>query len=596
MKYKEAKEEITKRVSIVEVINRYVPLKKSGSNYMGLCPFHPDKNPSMSVNEARKQFRCWAGSCNERGNVFYFLSKYLGISYFEAVKMLAKEVNIEIENDFQDENNNKLYEEKKQRIYAVNRDAANIYYKYLFSDVGKSALDYLMTKRKLTKETIKKFGLGYAPKNTIDLYNKLKEKGHTDEAIFDSTLFHLNEENKVLGYFYDRVMFPVLDVNRNILGFQSRTLDPDTKIRKYVNSKESIVFRKESILFGYNFAFHSKLDYYIVCEGNMDVITLNQAGYDNVVASQGVAFTNRQIDLFKRRPKSKRIYLCQDMDEAGILAKNKSADMLRAVGFDTYAIDLSPAKDVDEFINDERYGVAALEKRFAKPIPSILYYVSSAKNGLNLVDPYDFEKYIDLIVAKLATISNIMSRENYIREAAIQENIDAVKLTKLVNDYIREGQTSNVTRDYVKKESNENYETEKNEKNTLPSKHEMTFVSLIVSKPEYREQIKNIIQPEELKDKICRFLYEKYIDGTDVDKLYDLIENDIGEEKNKYKDVLDYSFNFDDSDVKKTKEAINILIRNIKIDNVNNDSATGINNIYERNLKTREIAKAVYLK
>lgn len=591
MKYSEAKEEIKNRVSIVDVISRYVPLKKSGSNYMGLCPFHPDKNPSMSVNEGRKRFQCWAGSCNEGGNVFYFLSKYLGISYFEAVKMLAKEVNIEIDNDFVDDKKVKEYDEKKKKIYAVNRDTANIYYKYLFSPIGKEALEYLMLKRKLTKDTIKKFGLGYAPKNTTELYNKLKEKGHGDEAIFDSTLFKLNDENKIQGYFFDRIMFPVLDINKNILGFQSRTLDPDTKIRKYVNSKENLVFKKDAMLFGYNFAFHSKEQYYIICEGNMDVISLNQAGYDNAVASQGVAFTDRQIDLFRKKPKGKKILLCQDMDAAGIMAKNKSADMLRSAGFDTYAVDLSPVKDVDEFINDKRCGVEELRKRLEKPIPSILYYVSSAKHDLNLDDPYDFEKYIDLVVAKLASIKNDVSRENYIKESAKQENIDVIKLTKLVNDYIAGNKSNNITKEYMNKN-----EEDKNINTQTASKYEIAFTSLIISKPEYRDEIKNIISVDELKDEYCRFLYQKYIEGVNIDKLYDIVEDVKEEDKNKYDNILNYNFNFDDSNLEKTKEVLNKLIRDIKIENVNNNLSDNLDKIYERNIKTREIKTTVYLK
>ena len=413
MNYKEAKEEIKNRISIVEVIKEYVPLKRSGSNWLGLCPFHSDKNPSMSVSEDKKIFKCFA--CKEGGDVFHFLEKYLDISYYEAVLKLAKQVNIDIDNDYTSSENYKKQEEKKQKLYSLHKDVANTYYKFLYSDIGKVAYEYLKVKRHLTDETILKFGLGYAPKDGDLLYNILKKKGYDDDILIESTLFKLNENNKLVNYFFDRVIFPVIDINKHIIGFQSRVLNPNQKEFKYLNSKTTMIFQKDSILFGYNFAFYSKRDYYIICEGNMDVISLHQSGYDNAVAAQGTAFNDKQIFLLKRKPK--KIYLCQDMDEAGVAAKNHIADMLSKYNFETYMIDLAPAKDVDEFINDKSYGVNELKNRLSKPIPSVLYYISTAKNKLNLDDPYDFEKYINLVVDKLSSVENSILREQTQKKA-----------------------------------------------------------------------------------------------------------------------------------------------------------------------------------
>ena len=592
MKYQEAKEEIKERISIVDVVNRYVPLKKSGSNYMGVCPFHPDKNPSMSVSESRKRFKCFA--CDKGGDVFAFLSEYLGITYFEAVNMLAKEANIEIDADYSDINFKKQQDEKKQKVFNVNKDAANYYFRSLFSDDGKDALKYLMLKRKLTKETIKKFGLGYSPKNTRDLYNKLKEKGHDDDAILASTLFNLNEQNEINGYFFDRIMFPVLDVYRNILGFQSRSLDPDAKYRKYVNSKENIAFKKESILFGYNFAFHSKFDYYIVCEGNMDVITLNQAGYDNAVASQGIAFTDRQIDLFKRRPKSKRIYLCQDTDSAGITAKNKSADELSRFGFETYAIDLYPSKDVDEFLNDKNYGPDEFAKRLAKPIPSILYYVSTAKYGLDLNNPYDLEKYLKLIAVKLASIDNKILREKYVKDAAIQEHIDSSELNALVNDVLKGNSIKT-------KVINNNFKSSENEKTTENSINdnaaERTFIRLAYENQDFHDQITKSVAIDEITNKVCSFLYKKYLDNVKFDEIYDCLDELSIEEKKYAEMILDPDKTFDNSNIEDTKIALNSIIRTLKINNIKTKRTdASIDDIFRDNQTMLDIKETVFIK
>ena len=588
MKYREAKEEIKNRVSIVDTIRQYVPLKQSGSNWLGLCPFHADKNPSMSVNEGRKMFKCFA--CNEGGDVFHFLSKMLNISYYEAVKQLAATVNIDIENDFNENKEYKLIEEKKKKLFALHKDVANMYYKYLHSDVGREAYNYLKVKRKLKDETILKFGLGYAPKDSLSLYNYLKEKGYEDDLIFESTLFRLNDNNRPVGYFFDRVIFPVLDIHKNILGFQSRTLNLEEKDRKYLNSKTSLTFHKDNVLFGFNNAFFSKLDYYIICEGNMDVISLYQSGFDNAVAAQGTSFNEKLVFILKKKPK--KIYLCGDMDDAGIKAKNKVAEILNKYKFENYVIDLSPVKDVDEFINDASLGVEELKKRLANPIPSTLYYISTAKLGLNPDDPYDYEKYLNKVVAKLASIENPIVRDSYIKKAAKQENIDSAKLTNLVSNSLKGNDVTNSNYDnYTASDESEEEQVEIE----TNSKVESLLINILYNNESLREKILPVLNVDEFSDSLCKDLYDKYVDGIKMDDI-EAITNGLSEsEKDTVNKMLSKSENIkhDNSDI---IETLNQLIRKIKVFNIEKSKSNSLDDIFTINLKIKEINKTEYIK
>lgn len=592
MKYKEAIEEIKNRVSIVEVIKQYVPLKQTGSSFIGLCPFHADKNPSMSVSDSLKIFKCFA--CNEAGDVFKFLSKYLNISYFEAVKMLAKTVNVEIDNDYANNENYKKREEKKQKLYELNKDVANAYYKFLHSDIGIAAYQYLTNERHLTDETIFKFGLGYAPKDPSLLYNILKEKGYDDETLIESKLFKLNDNNAMINFFFNRVIFPVVDIYKHIIGFQSRVLDKNQKEFKYLNSKTTEIFQKDSILYAFNFAINSKEDYYILCEGNMDVISLHQAGFDNAIAAQGTSFNEKHIFLLKRKPK--KIYLCQDMDGPGIIAKNRIADMLNKSSFETYMIDLSPVKDVDEFLNDSRLGKDELKKRLLRPIQSILYYVSTAKLGLNLDDPYDFEKYINLIVKKLANIKNSIIRDDYIKKSAMQENIDASKLNSLVNNYLKGNHDSDLNYDSIKNNHTTDITSNKNSTSTLSTnKYEAMFINLIFNNDIFRDEIIKSVSANEIGDEICKLLYNKYVDGVKIDEIYNYISTLDDNTKSFANHILNTKYEYEDLNNLKVVDILNQVIRNLKIAHINKTSNGSLDSIYQNNIKIKQIQDTTYI-
>ena len=585
MKFSDAIEEIKNRLSIVDVIKDYVKLEKKGSSYVGLCPFHNDHNPSFSVSESRRMFKCFV--CEKGGNIYTFLQEYLKISFREAVLMLAKKANIEIEDDFSSNDSYKKNEEKKKKLYELHRDVANTYYKILFSDLGKVGLKYL-TERKLTKETIKKFGLGFAPNEFGYVYKLMKEKGYDDSLLFESKLFRIYND-KPCDTFYNRIMFPLVDTYKHVVGFQSRSLEPKPSERKYVNSDDSLIFHKKGFLYAMNIAYFSKENYYILCEGNMDAITIHQSGFDNAVATMGTAFNENQMFLLKRKPK--KVYLCQDTDEAGVNAIIRSDSLLKKSNIETYVLDLKPSKDVDEFINT--FGVESFKKKLENPIPTFLFIISTLKNKYNINDPYEQEKYLNEIVSRLADVKNVFVRDNYLKKISLQENLDAGTLHNLLDKFLKGNETkidNEVSYDINKKES------ETKSESYLTSKIDSNFIYLINLVPEYKEKISNSIFPNELSNDIYRYLYKMYTDGISLSSIYDNIEDKSEEEKKAINKIISANYNFDENNKDLIVDSLNQIIRQIKIRKANSSANNNIDSIFELNKKIKEINSTVYIK
>lgn len=586
MKFHDAIQEIKERLSIVDVIGEYVSLKRSGSNYVGLCPFHNEDTPSFFVSESKKIYRCF-GQCNKGGNIYTFLQEYLHISFREAVMMLAKKANVEIDDDYTANESYKKNEEKKQKLYELYKDVANTYYKILFSEKGKEGLEYLQN-RKLTKETIKKFGLGFAPNDFGYVYKLMKDKGYDDSILFESKLFRLYND-KPCDTFYNRIMFPLVDIYKHVVGFQSRTLEAKPKERKYVNSDDTMIFHKKSFLYAMNYANVSKENFYILCEGNMDAITIHQAGFDNAVATMGTAFNENQMYLLKRKPK--KVYLCQDTDEAGINAILASDKILKNAGIDTYVLDFSPAKDVDEFINT--YGVEEFKKKLNSPIPTILFYVSTLKRKYNISDPYEQEKYFNDIVKELASIDNNFVRDNYLKKIAIQENLDVGSLQKLLYDYLKGNKIKYNNTTYNKNiENYGNTETNDIELNKIDS----NFIAMIYSLPEIKDKIKEQVDLNELSNDIYRYLYSLYLEGTEISDIYDKIVDKSEEEKKNINLIINFDVNNNLDTKDKMIESLNQIIRQIKIRSVKNKQNDDLDSVFEMNKNIIEINKTTYIK
>ncbi len=342
--------ELRSRVDIVSVVEKYVTLKRSSSSSMvGLCPFHNEKTPSFHVNGERKFFHCFG--CNAGGDVITFIMKIENLSFSDAVTYLAESVGMTVPTrDTFDSEITRL----RKMILEMNRKAARYYHECLFAPGGEKALQYMLG-RGYTKNTLIRWGIGYSPSGWTNLYYKLREWGYTDDQIRASQLVIGSDRDgrqfKMFDFFRDRVMIPILDANSNVIGFGGRTLDPNEKARKYLNTRDSLVFRKGNNLYGMNYAKATKKDHLILCEGNLDVIAMHQAGFDNAVAGLGTALTPEQGRLLKKY--TDKVVLCYDNDEAGHKATQRSMQVLSSLDLNVRVLSLRGGKDPDEIIKKE---------------------------------------------------------------------------------------------------------------------------------------------------------------------------------------------------------------------------------------------------
>ena len=326
-------EEVRTRNDIVDVISQYVNLKKKGANYFGLCPFHNEKSPSFSVSPGKQMYYCFG--CGAGGNVITFVMEYENYSFVEAVKMLADRVGITLpEVEYTKEA--KAAADLKNTLLEINRLAANYFYYQLKQPHGKIGYDYLK-RRQLTDETIKRFGLGFANKTSNDLYQYMRSKGYSDAILKETGLFFI-EERGAHDKFWNRVMFPILDVNNRVIGFGGRVMGEGEP--KYLNSPETKLFDKSRNLYGLNYARTSRAKYMLICEGYMDVIALHQAGFTNAVASLGTAFTSQHAVLLKRY--TDQVVLTYDSDGAGVRAALRAIPILKEVGMSVKVLDMKP--------------------------------------------------------------------------------------------------------------------------------------------------------------------------------------------------------------------------------------------------------------
>ena len=326
-------EEVRMKNDIVDVISGYVRLQKKGANYFGLCPFHNEKSPSFSVSPGKQMYYCFG--CGAGGNVYTFIQEYENYTFPEAVKMLADRAGVNLpEIEYSEEA--KKAESKRSRLLEINKEAAKYFYFQLRARQGETGYRYLRD-RQLSDETIKKFGLGFANKTSNDLVQYLRSKGYSPELIHEAGLCNVDEKHGMYDKFWNRVIFPIEDINHRVIGFGGRVMGDGTP--KYLNSPETPIFDKSRNLYGLNFARTSRKGNIILCEGYMDVISMHQAGFDQAVASLGTAFTLGQASLLKRY--TKEVLLSYDSDGAGVKAA------LRAIR--SASRSLPPAGDASVF-------------------------------------------------------------------------------------------------------------------------------------------------------------------------------------------------------------------------------------------------------
>ena len=415
-------EEIRSKNDIVDVISSYVRLQKKGSSYFGLCPFHNEKSPSFSVSRQKQMYYCFG--CGAGGNVFTFLMEYENYSFVEALKYLADRAGVELpEPEYSGEAKKRA--DTKAILLEINKAAAQYFYVQLLRPQGGHALTYLKD-RKLSDDTIKAFGLGYSNKYSDDLYKYLKSKGYKDDMISQAGLISIDEKYGVHDKFWNRVMFPIMDVNSRVIGFGGRVMG-DAK-PKYLNSPETIIFDKSRNLYGLNRARKSRKPYFLLCEGYMDVISLHQAGFTNAVASLGTALTPGHAALIKRYVNE--VYLTYDSDEAGTKAALRAGPILREVGITAKIIRMEPYKDPDEFIKN--LGAEAFEERIQKARNGFMFSLEILERDYDMTSPEGRTDFMKEVARKLTEFDEEIERNNYIDAVAGTYHVGSEDLKKLV--------------------------------------------------------------------------------------------------------------------------------------------------------------------
>lgn len=414
-------EEIRSRNDVVDVISSYVKLKKQGSTYFGLCPFHNEKSPSFSVTPGKQMYYCFG--CGEGGNVYSFIMKYENYTFVEAVKMLADRAGVTLpEQDNSEEERKKS--DLRANLLEINKKAALYFHHQLKSQNGETGLKYFR-ERGLDDATIVRFGLGYANKKNNDLYQYLKTFGYSDELLKESGLFSFSEKG-TYDKFWNRVMFPILDINNRVIGFGGRVMGEGEP--KYLNSPETKIFEKSRNLYGMNFARISKKNYLLICEGYMDVIALHRAGFTNAVAALGTAFTEQHALLIKRYVKE--VVLTFDSDGAGKKAALRAIPILKKAGIAMKVLDMSPYKDPDEFIKN--MGIEEYQKRIDKADNSFIFEIRMMMSQYDMNNPQSKSEFYNNVAAKLLEFPDELERNVYIEAVSREFMIPQESLGKMV--------------------------------------------------------------------------------------------------------------------------------------------------------------------
>lgn len=401
-------DEVRLRNDIVDVIGSVVKLKRSGANYFGLCPFHNEKTGSFSVSPDKQMYYCFG--CGAGGNVISFVMDYENYSFPEAVKYLADRAGINLP-EAEETPEEKQLSSFKSKVMECLKSAAVFYYKRLYSPEGKHGLDYLKN-RGLTDETIKAFGLGYSGKGYDQAVSYLKSKGFSDKVIEAAGLCNISEKHGMTDRFFNRVMFPIMDINSKVIGFGGRVMGDGEP--KYLNSPETMVFDKSHNMYGLNVARRSRKPYRIVCEGYMDVISMHQAGFTEAVASLGTAFTSGHANLLRRYTKDVR--LTYDSDAAGQKAAMRAIPICRSAGLKTKIIHMDPYKDPDEFI--KALGAGEFQERIDKAENSFFFELSYIEKSYEMSDPEGRTGFQSEAAKHLAAIDDELARDNYISAVA----------------------------------------------------------------------------------------------------------------------------------------------------------------------------------
>lgn len=412
---------------IAEVMGSYVNLKRTGRDYVCLCPFHNEKTPSCHVHPDKEFFHCFG--CGAGGDVITFTMKYNNLDYWEAVKLLADRGGLTLPEETFFRNNQGV--DKRKRLYEINKTAARFFFDRLKSDEGKTCREYLV-RRGLKAQTVQKYGMGFAPNSWTALKTYMLGEGFTEQELIDASLISRSQKNtkNTYDFFVNRAMFPFIDLRGNIVGFGGRALSNEDK-RKYLNSKDTLVYQKNKFLFSMNFAKNAavKDKKILLCEGNLDVISLNQAGFENAVASCGTALTPEQVKLISNY--ADEVIICYDSDEAGQKATRKAINLLSEAGLKTNVIKMADAKDPDEYIN--KFGEVKFRHLLDNADGAVNFELNRCREGLDLETDTGKVDYMKRVYRVLAQIKSPVERDVYISKIANEQGISKVAISQEIN-------------------------------------------------------------------------------------------------------------------------------------------------------------------
>ena len=493
--------EIKYRNDIETAISQYVNLKRRGKNLVGLCPFHSEKTPSFTVYPENGSFYCFG--CGVGGDVFTFTGLIENLDYIESVKLLAERSGITLPQDGYDDSMQRL----KKRIYDINRDTARFFHAFLMSPGGKWALDYL-TGRGLTVKTIKHFGLGAAPDSWDALIHHLKEKGYTESDMLAANVIGKSQRGSLYDRFRKRVMFPIINIRGNIVAFSGRAMPGEDKQGgKYVNTADTPVYKKSENLFGIDFAKNVCSERVILVEGNMDVISLHQAGFENTVAPLGTAFTTEQANLLSRY--TKEIVLMLDADAAGQKAVRRASELLENTGLSVRVVVVPDGKDPDEYIkkNGKERFAALLEGA----VSDMEYKLLTAAKDINLDNEDGRLKYLAAAAEIIAASDDIMTRDIYIGRLSEKYGVSRTALNARIEELRKRNrrqkqkkEISDIIRPkYTKDDINP--ERRKSVKGTAA---EETLIAVLLKNPDFYKIAAEKLPPEKMLTSLNRRIYE----------------------------------------------------------------------------------------
>ena len=531
-------EEIRSQNDIVDVISQYVVLKRSGRNYFGLCPFHNEKSPSFSVSPDKQIFHCFG--CGVGGNVFHFISKVENVNFVESVQILAERagINLPALGSYEDEKVAKL----KAKVYDVNQFAAEFYHQNLYKPTSKTGQEYIK-KRKLDNNTLKSFMIGFSGEFD-ELYKALRKQGFEDEEILASGLVNKSREGMYIDRYRHRIIFPIQDVRNRVIAFGGRVLD-DSK-PKYINSPENIVYSKGRNLFGLNVAKKNNpgiMKRLLIVEGYMDAISLFQRGITNVVASLGTALTDAQGRLLRKS--TEQVILGYDADGAGQAAIIRGMEILRSMGCDIRVLQISGAKDPDEFVI--KYGPDRFRKCMDDAISVVEYKVKNLKKDLNLENTSDKIKFLNAIAKILSEVDNSMEREVYVEKISKGYNISKEAIYAEINKKLYSNNSANPK----VLEARPNIIRPKQEEkiDEFSARREQMLIYLLINYPkESFTRIKNVVNLEDIKSEknrnIISILYTKLTTNENVENILNWFEDN--EVINYITGILAYDFELTD--------------------------------------------------